>query len=79
MYDQNPKTNNQKIQQPTDNTKNATNNFDYKIISDRLRTISWSINNLPTGVVKPVYRKTNMYTCTVFSLIFAIHYAIWHW
>ena len=36
--------------------KNATKNFYYTTISDRLRTVSWSNNSYPTGVVKPVYR-----------------------
>ena len=35
--------------------KNATKNFDYTTISDRLRTVSWSNDSYPTGVVKPVY------------------------
>ena len=46
---------------PTENSKtkgqltNATKNFDYTTIADRLRTVSWSNNSHPTGVVKPVY------------------------
>ena len=45
---------------PTENSKtngqhkNATNNFDYTTIADRLTTVSWSNNSHPTGVVKPV-------------------------
>ena len=35
--------------------KNATKNVDYIKIADRLRTVSWSNNNHPTGVVEPVY------------------------
>ena len=35
--------------------KNATKNFDYTTISDRLRTVSWSNDSYPTGVVKLVY------------------------
>ena len=35
--------------------KNATKNFDYTTIADKLRTISWSNKNDPTGVAKPVY------------------------
>ena len=35
--------------------KNATKNSDYTTIADRLRTVSWSKNNDPTGVVKLVY------------------------
>ena len=47
---------------PTDNSatnwahKKATKNFDYTTIANRLRTVSWSNDNYPTGVVKPVYR-----------------------
>ena len=35
--------------------KNATKNFDYTTIADRLRTFSWGNDSHPTGVVKPVY------------------------
>ena len=38
-----------------DNAKNATKNVDYTTIADRLRTVSWSNDSHPTGVVKPVY------------------------
>ena len=41
-----------------DNTKNATKNFDYTTITDRLRTVSWSNNSHPTGVVKTVYERS---------------------
>ena len=34
--------------------KNATKNFDYRTISDRLWTVSWSNDSCQTGVVKPV-------------------------
>ena len=42
--------------------KNATlqkrhQNFDYTTIADRQRTVSWSNNIHPTGVVKPVYER----------------------
>ena len=46
---------------PTENpnsnvtTQNATKNFDYTTIADRLGTISWGNDSHPTGVVKPVY------------------------
>ena len=46
---------------PTENSttnwqhKDATKNFDYTKIADRLRTVSWSNNGHPTGVVKWVY------------------------
>ena len=45
---------------PTENSKNngqhknATKKFDYTTIEDQLRTVSWSNNSHPTGVVKPV-------------------------
>ena len=34
--------------------KNASKNFDYTVIEDPLRTVSWSNNSQPTSVVKPV-------------------------
>ena len=36
-------------------TQNATKNFDYTTIADRLRKVNWSNDSHPTGVVKPVY------------------------
>ena len=50
-----------KTQIPTENSKtnghhkNTTKNFDNTTIADRLRTVSWSNNSHPTGVVKSVY------------------------
>ena len=35
----------------SDNTNNATKLFDYTVIADRLRTVSWSNDSHPTGVV----------------------------
>ena len=35
-------------------TQNAIKNFYYTPIADRLRTVSWSNNNYPSGVDKPV-------------------------
>ena len=35
--------------------ENATKNFDYTTISDRLGMVIWSNDSYPTGVVKPVY------------------------
>ena len=35
--------------------KNATKHFDYTTIVDRRRTVSWSNDIHPTGVVKHVY------------------------
>ena len=46
-----------KTPMPTENSKtngqhqNATKNFDYTTIAGRLRTVSWSNNSHPTGVV----------------------------
>ena len=52
--DKNPYTH-RTIQKATWQHKNATKNFDYTTIADRLRTVSWSNSSHPTGVVKPVY------------------------
>ena len=46
---------NRKIKAPTWQHKNATKNFDYTTIADRLRTVSWGNENHQTGVVKQVY------------------------
>ena len=35
----------------------SNQNFDYTTIADWLRTVSWSNNSHPTGVVKPVYER----------------------
>ena len=48
----------EKYKKQRDNTKNATKNFDYTTIADRLRTVSWSNSSQPTGVVKPVYERS---------------------
>ena len=45
----------EKIQKATWKHQNATKNFDYTTIADRLRTVSWGNDSHPTGVVKPVY------------------------
>ena len=55
-YDKNPYTH-RKIQEASWQHKNATKNFDYTTIGDRLRTVSWSNSSHPTGVVKPVYER----------------------
>ena len=47
----------EKFKKQRDNIKNATKNFDYTTIADRLRTVSWSNSSHPTGVVKPVYKR----------------------
>ena len=41
-----------------DNIKNATKNFDYTTIADRLRTVSSSNSSHPTCVVKPLYERS---------------------
>ena len=54
-YEKKTPTFTDKSKQHHDNMKNATKNFDYTTIADRLRTVSWSNSNVnPTGVVKPV-------------------------
>ena len=53
-YDRSPYTD-RKSKKQRDNTKNATKNFDYTTIADRLRTVSWGNDSHPAGVVKPVY------------------------
>ena len=45
----------EKSKKQRDNTKNATKNFDYTTIADRLRTVSWGNDSHTAGVVKPVY------------------------
>ena len=52
-YDKRPYTDG-KIQEATIQHKN----FDYTTIADRLRTVSWSNDIYPTGVVKPVYERS---------------------
>ena len=47
-----------KLKKQRDNIKNATKNSDYTTIADRQRTVSWSNNSYPTGVVKPVYERS---------------------
>ena len=48
----------EKSKKQRDNIKTATKNFDYTTIKERLRTVSWSNNIHPTGVVKPVYERS---------------------
>ena len=47
----------EKFKKQRDNTKRVNKNFDFTTIADRLRTVSWSNNSHPTGVVKPVLKK----------------------
>ena len=47
----------EKSKKQRDNITNATKNFDYITIADRLRTVSWSNSSHQTGVVKTVYDK----------------------
>ena len=42
----------------SDNTKNATKDFDYTTIEDRLKTVSSSNNSHPIGVVKLIYERS---------------------
>ena len=57
--DKNPYTQ-RTIQKATWQRKNATKNFDYTTIANRLRTVSWSNSSHPTGVVKPVYERSTV-------------------
>ena len=52
-YDKSPYTHRQ-IQNATWQHKNATKNFDYTTIADRLWMVSWGYDSHPTGVFKPV-------------------------
>ena len=56
-YDKSPYTH-RNIQKATWQHKNATINFDYATIADRLRTVIWRNISHPTGVVKPVYESS---------------------
>ena len=47
-----------KIQQATWQQKTPPKNVDYTTIADRLRTVSWSNNSHPPGVVKPNYERS---------------------
>ena len=53
-YDKSPYTD-RKIQKARWKHKNATKNFDYTTIADRLRTVSWDNDSHQTGVIKPAY------------------------
>ena len=55
--DKNPYTH-RTIHKATRQHKNATNNFDYTTIADRLRTVSWNNSSHPTGVVKLGYERS---------------------
>ena len=44
-----------KVPTRTEQNKNATKNFDFTTIADRLTTVSCNNENHLTGVVKPVY------------------------
>ena len=50
-------------------TKNATKNFDYATVADRLRTVNWSNSSHPIGVVKPVYERSTLTTRSRVSFI----------
>ena len=53
-YDKSPYTR-RKIEKAMWQHKNATKDFDYITIADRLRTVSFGNDSHPTGVVKPDY------------------------
>ena len=48
----------EKSKKQRDIMKNATKNFDYATIEDRLRAVSLIYSSYPTGVVKPVYERS---------------------
>ena len=52
-HDENPYTNTELNSQWS--TQKRHQNFDDATIADQLRTVSWSNNSHPAGVVKPVY------------------------
>ena len=53
-YYKSPYTNRKKKHKQLDNTKTPPATFDYTTSADRLRTVSWSNDRYPTGVVKPI-------------------------
>ena len=54
----------EKSKKQHDNTKSPPKLFDYTMIADRLRAVSWSNNSHPTGVVKPVKIKYGLHLRT---------------
>ena len=60
-YDKSPYTH-RKIQKATWQQKKATKNFDYTIIADWLKIVSWRNNSHHTGVLNPGYE------CSTFPL-----------
>ena len=67
-YDKSPYTH-RKVQKATWQYKNATKNFDYTTIADRLTTVSLSNNSHPTGVVKPVYEHSSTFPLTATAVL----------
>ena len=49
-----------KTKKQRDIIKNATKNFDYTTIADRLRTVTWGNSSHSTCVVKPVYEGSTL-------------------
>ena len=47
----------EKSKKERDNIKNATKNFDYSTIADRLRTVSWSTAVTPLLLLNRVYER----------------------
>ena len=47
-----------KSKKQRDNIENATKNFDFTTIANRLRTVSWRNSSHPTGAVKRVYERS---------------------
>ena len=52
-------TSTEKSKKQRDNIKNATKNFDYTTIADRLRTVSWGNDSHPAGVRSVIFRITS--------------------
>ena len=48
----------EKSEKQHDNTKDATKNFDFTTITDRIKTASWGTSSHPNDVVKPVYERS---------------------
>ena len=59
----------------SDNTNNATKKFDYTVVADRFRTVSWSNYGHPTGVVNRFTGPTfPLPLLTIFTYCYIIEY-----
>ena len=59
----------EKFKKQHDNIKSAIKNFDYTMVADRLRTVSWSNSSHSTGMVEPGLRALNLPTHRKSSVI----------